>query len=397
LNASFQVDAAGAPPLSYLWTKDEVGLTDGGGISGSSTRSLSITDLALTNAGGYACVVTNSLGSVTSAVANLAVLLPPTSPPAIPGLVLHLPFDDNLEDVTGRGNNGTAIGSPTFVPDGVIGQALHYNTSTLNNVSGNPVTEADYVTLGIRPDLQFGSNVSFTVAYWIRLPVNYIGGNLPFFTDATNSTIHPGSTMHPGFAFSPSYGQTALTGNADAWPGGWAMTISDADLFGVGVYGDKGSINDGSWHHLVHVVDRILGAVTYLDGARAHDTIQQGRSVEAAGDIDTGAPTNIGQDPTGQYTEPGSADIDDLGVWHTALSPLEEASIYMAGLSNHLSFVGAPIILTEQRSTNQIILSWRAGMLKSSDSITGPFTNVTPVSPLNLSPTAARKFFRVQL
>jgi hypothetical protein len=391
LNASFQVDAAGTTPLSYLWTKDEVGLTDGGGISGSSTSILSITDLALTNAGGYACVVTNSLGSVTSAVANLTVLLPPTSPPAIPGLVLHLPFDDNLEDVTGRGNNGTAVGSPTFAPDGEISQALHYATGTSNNVSGNHVTEADYVTLGIRPDLQFSSNISFTVSYWVRLPPNYIGGDLPFFTDATNSTFNP------GFAFAPSYGQTARTGNAAAWPGGWCLTIFDAGGFGIGVYGDIGSINDGYWHHLVHVIDRSNGTVTYLDGVRAHDTIQQGRSAAAAGNIDTGAPANIGQDPTGQYPEPGSADIDDLGVWHTALSPLEAASIYMAGLSNHLSFVGAPIILTEQRLTNQIILSWRAGMLQSSDSITGPFTNVTPVSPLNLSPTAARKFFRVQL
>ena len=174
------------------------------------------------------------------------------------------------------------------------------------------------------------------------------------------------------------------------------MTIFDANYFGVGVYGDVGSINDGNWHHLVHVVDRSLGAVTYLDGVRAHDSIQQGRSAAAAGNIDTGAPANIGQDPTGQYPEPGSADIDDLGVWHRALSPLEAASIYMASL-NGLSVTSAPIFLTEQRSDNQIILSWPAGMLQSADSITGPFTNVTPVSPLNLSPTAARKFFRVQL
>jgi hypothetical protein len=391
LNASFQVDAAGTTPLSYLWTKDGVGLTDSGGISGSSTRALSIMGLDLTNAGGYGCVVTNSLGSVTSEVANLTVLWPPTSPPAIPGLVLHLPFDDNLEDVTGRGNNGTAVGSPTFVPDGVLGHALHYATSTSNNVSGNPVIEADYVTLGIRPDLQFGSNISFTVSYWVRLPPNYIGGDLPFLTDATNST------MNPGFAFAPSYGQTALTGNADAWPGGWAMTIFDANYFGVGVYGDVGSINDGNWHHLVHVVDRSLGAVTYLDGVRAHDSIQQGRSAAAAGNIDTGAPANIGQDPTGQYPEPGSADIDDLGVWHRALSPLEAASIYMAGLSNQLSPVPAPIFLTEQRSSNQIILSWPAGMLQSADSVTGPYTDMTPVSPLSVPPSAAKRFFRVRL
>jgi hypothetical protein len=331
------------------------------------------------------------LGSVTSAVANLTVLLPPTVPPAIPGLVLHLPFDNNLTDVTGRGNDGTAVGSPSFVPDGALGQALHYSTTTSNNISGNPVTEADYVILGIRPDLQFGSNISFSVAYWVRLPVNYIAGDLPFFSDATNSTTNP------GFTFSPSYGQTALTGSSTPWPGGWAMTILDLNSQGITVYGDIGSINDGNWHHLVHVIDRGSGAVTYLDGLRAHVNIEQGQSAASAGNLDTGAPANIGQDPTGQYPEPGSADIDDLGVWHKALSPLEAASIYMAGLSNQLSFVSAPITLLQRRSGNQIILSWPAGTLQSSDSVTGLYTNVTPVSPLSLTPSAGKQFYRVRL
>jgi len=175
------------------------------------------------------------------------------------------------------------------------------------------------------------------------------------------------------------------------------MTILDPSSHGVTVYGDIGSINDGNWHHLVHVIDRSLGAVTYLNGLRAHANVQQGQSVAAAGDIDSGAPANIGQDPTGQYPEPASADIDDLGVWHKALSPLEAASIYMAGLSNHLSFVGAPITLNQQRSGNQIILSWPAGMLQSADSATGPYTNVTPVSPLSITPSAGKQFYRVRL
>jgi hypothetical protein len=391
LNASFEVIAAGSTPLGYLWTKNGSGLSDGGTVSGSSTRTLTIANLALTDFGGYACIVTNAVGSITSAVAHLTVLLPPTSPPAIAGLVLHLPLDNNLTDVTGRGNNGTAVGAPTFVPDGVLGQALHYSTSTSNNVSGNPVTEADYVTLGVRPDLQFSSNISFSVVYWARLPANYIAGDLPFFTDSTNSTTNP------GFAFSPSYGQTALTGTSTPWPGGWAVSIFDFSNLGIEVYGDIGSINDGDWHHLVHSVDRAVGAVTYLDGLRSHQNVQQGVSATSAGNIDTGAPANIGQDPTGQYSEPGSADIDDLGVWRKALTPLEAASIYMAALSNHLSYVGAPITLTVQRSGSQIHLSWPAGMLQSADSVNGSYTDVTPIFPLTLSPAGVAAFYRVRL
>jgi hypothetical protein len=175
------------------------------------------------------------------------------------------------------------------------------------------------------------------------------------------------------------------------------MTIFDEVGSGVGVYGDIGSINDGNWHHLVHVIDRAVGAITYRDGLRAHPNVQQGFSAAAAGDIDTGAPTNIGQDPTGQYPEPGSADLDDLGVWHKALTPLEAASIYMAGVSNQLSFVGAPITLTIQRSGNQTLLSWPAGTLQSADTVSGPYTDLIPVSPLAVSPTATNKFYRVRL
>jgi hypothetical protein len=82
--------------------------------------------------------------------------------------------------------------------------------------------------------------------------------------------------------------------------------------------------------------------VTYLDGVAAHYVVAAGTSVAAAGNIDTGRPATIGQDPTGQYPESGSADIDDLGVWHRALTALEASSIYMAGVSNHLSFTGSP-------------------------------------------------------
>jgi len=94
--------------------------------------------------------------------------------------------------------------------------------------------------------------------------------------------------------------------------------------------------------HLVHSFDWTNGVVvTYLDGVIAR-YVSQVDSILTAGNIDTGRPAIIGQDPTGQYPETGSADMDDLGVWRKALSSLEAASIYMAAVSNHLSFTGSP-------------------------------------------------------
>jgi hypothetical protein len=46
---------------------------------------------------------------------------------------------------------------------------------------------------------------------------------------------------------------------------------------------------------------------------------------------------------------------------------------------------------------NNLQLSWPAGTLQSADNVTGPYTDVTPKSPLTVSPTAAKKFYRVRL
>lgn len=381
--ATFAVSAAGSVPLTYQWYKGNTALFDTATITGSGTRALTINPLDLTDSGSYHCQITNVAGVTNSATVTLTVLSPPTTPIAIPGLVLHLPFDNTLSDATGRGNNGTPHGSPTFVTDGKLGQALHYETHTVNDTSGSNVTSAAYVSLGVIPDLQFSSNVNFSVSYWIRLPAfNGVGdeGDLPFFTDTV------GSTFGFGYVFAPSYKL-----------GGWAFSLFDAGGNGQGVYGASYSIDDGFWHHLVHTFDRQRGVVNYLDGVVAPYTNQAGSTIVAAGNIDNGQSATIGQDPTGLYTEPGSGDIDDLGVWKKALTPLEVEAIYLGAISNGVSFVGAPVTLTKQVSGGNMTLSWTAGTLQAAGAVTGPYTNVTPTSPYVVPLTGPQRYFRTKL
>ncbi len=71
--ATFTVSATGTGPLSYQWKYN------GSVLSGATGSTLTLNSVQPTNAGDYTVVVTNSAGSVTSAVATLTVLVPPTA------------------------------------------------------------------------------------------------------------------------------------------------------------------------------------------------------------------------------------------------------------------------------------------------------------------------------
>ncbi len=79
-SAIFSVVASGNPAPTYQWEVSTNGgstwsrLTDGTGISGSATATLTLSGVAVTlNGNEYACVVINSQGSVTSQSATLSV------------------------------------------------------------------------------------------------------------------------------------------------------------------------------------------------------------------------------------------------------------------------------------------------------------------------------------
>jgi len=85
--ASFNVVAAGQAPLSYQWQTNGgsgfVNLSNGGSFSGATSNILTLAGITTNQALAYRVIVTNSLGSVTSSVANLAVL-PFVAPPTVP-------------------------------------------------------------------------------------------------------------------------------------------------------------------------------------------------------------------------------------------------------------------------------------------------------------------------
>src|ERR1017187_9087783 len=70
-DVSFSVQASGTAPLSYQWYYNTNTV-----LTNATDSVLSLTNVQLTDAGGYSVMVTNGNGSITSAVARLTVNLP---------------------------------------------------------------------------------------------------------------------------------------------------------------------------------------------------------------------------------------------------------------------------------------------------------------------------------
>ena len=324
-------------------------------------------------------VASNPVGTNSSVAVNVVVLPPVTFANATNNLVLHLKFDGDYNDASGRGNNGTPVGSPQFVL-GKIGQALQYSTET--NSTG-AVTNSSYVTLGTPQDLLFGASNSFSVAFWVKLPNGSASGDLPFFSSAI------GSANSPGFTFAPSF-------QAGGWQ--WDLyQIIGTVTNNINPIGPANSINNGAWHHFAATFDRGAKlALTYLDGAQVDST-----SIASIGAFDTTNSISIGQDPTGSYPQAGSATLDDLGVWRRVLSPIEVYEVYYSG-----SHFGAaldaygPVTIGVSTSSRSTVLIWQAGILMQSDSPAGTWTSVPNANaPTFTLPSTggATKFYRVRL
>ncbi|MGA2656493.1 MAG: LamG-like jellyroll fold domain-containing protein [Verrucomicrobiota bacterium] len=374
-SVTFSTFVGGTLPITLQWH-------NGAGPVASATNStLALTNVALGDTGTYTLWATNAAG-VSSTNVTLTVLPAVGYANVTNGLGLHLKFDGDASDSSGHGNNGTLEGSPTFVT-GKVGKALHYSTMTDTGASGGTVTNANYVSLGTPTNLNFGaSGSSFSVAFWIRLPANYLAGDLPFFGSAV------GSDNSFGFTFSPSYNL-----------GGWQWCLDDGTN-DIDVNGANNSINDGAWHHLAFTFDRVANrGLTYLD-----EVLVQSTAMAGLGNFDSGTNVCIGQDPTGAYKEPGSADIDDLGVWARVLSPAEICDIWSAASSAGRSFdTVAPssgVTVTVTRAARAVQLSWPNGTLLESSSLAGPWKAVPGAAAPSYTvspPTGAAMFYRVQV
>jgi hypothetical protein len=355
---NFPVGATGGRPLTFAFFKDN------SLVASSTNNTFAIHDLQTVNVGNYRVAVMNSYGAVTGAVASLKIYAGPLSS----NLVVHLTFDGNLNDVSGRGNNAAyqnngaaANPNPTFLP-GKLGNA--FQVTTLIDSS-----DYEYATFGYPTDLQFGATNDFSFSFWC----NYTnqGDDIPLI-----SCKDWDSSSNPGWGLFTQAGgnyRINVTG-----PNGGTDKFSQTDT--------PNTLKDGNWHHVaVSIQHAPFGQSAfvygYLDGvlvskhpmalAGTVDTFglpltDHQTSVPIPASIQSQFQVNIGQDGTGLYTDNHSGHLvgllDDFGIWRRALTAREVGAIYIAGMAGKdLSQVTTPEELFMTISGSNVNLSWMGG------------------------------------
>ena len=206
--ATFGVTAAGTLPLSYQWFFNQTNA-----LLGATNTSLTLPDVQPSDAGGYSVVVTNSAGSVTSTVATLTVLVPPT--------IVVQPTDQTLTlggTATFRvvaagsaplsyqwffgqtnllsGSTNASLGLPGVQPSDAGGYSV-----VVANAAGSVASVVATLTVLIPPSItgqpadvvtNQGANVAFSVAATGTPPLHYQwwfdGTNQ--IASATNATVN---------------------------------------------------------------------------------------------------------------------------------------------------------------------------------------------------------------
>ena len=235
-SASFSVVAAGAPTLTYQWSREEIE------IPGATAATLTLSNLAATALGNYTVVVRNPVGSVTSAAVPLVLTgLPPvvvTAPPA--------------RTVAAGGTATLAVvasGSPTLVYQWRrAGLAITGNTSAATASLVLPNAQAaDAALYDVVITNSVGSVTSAAALLSVTpaaptIAVAPVAQTVAPGTTATLTVVASGTTP---FVYQWRRGGVAITGNVSATTATLAIpaaTSADAGSYDVVITNALGAV-----------------------------------------------------------------------------------------------------------------------------------------------------------
>lgn len=224
-------------------------------------------------------------------------------------LIAHYTFDGNYLDTSGNKFHAFEFGNPTFVSDGVVGQALRFDGLD------------DYLELPDVHELDFGTS-DFTIAFWYRVGGDQNG------RPAIIGNKNWRSTSSPGWIVSSNYGYGS---NGDDL----VINLSNGEKSIVGSVAMDVDFN--SWHFVVTRIKR-GDKMSLLRSKKGSYALQEDDISSLTGSLSTDDKIRIGTSH-GACGEKGftEMDLDDLGIWLRALSSEEVEQIWMAGRKNGLN------------------------------------------------------------
>ena len=253
--AGFSVAAVGSP-LAYQWYKDSIALSDGPRVLGSTTPTLTLSNVFGGDAGHYSVLITNAFGSVTSTVALLTVLDP---------LITNQPVSQLLNAGQTANFSVSAVGTPPAYQWRKNGQSLAGVTSPAFSLTN--VQWADRGNFDVLVSNQFGCVTSVVSELKVNL--------------AIPDTVGAGADGEvDGFAEQPdgrllvfgSFG--SLAGQARTSLGRFDSTWLLDPGFISPISGTSGSFGPGVWAIGMQLDSKllILGGFHQLNG-QEHDLI----------------------------------------------------------------------------------------------------------------------------
>jgi hypothetical protein len=224
--AQFNVAAAGSGPLSYQWFKS-IGGGPAQAIHGANLPAYAIASAQPANAGDYSVVISNAAGSVTSVVASLAIIVPPsiTGDPGDQSVDVNSPVTFNVS-ATGTaplayqwfksvdGGPAQAISGangPSYTISSAQSSDEAFYFAVVSNSGGNATSAAARLTVNVAPvigaphimangafafTLHGQSNTSYYIDFTSALPnwtnlttVTLTSNSLPVIDNAASNNV----------------------------------------------------------------------------------------------------------------------------------------------------------------------------------------------------------------
>lgn len=291
----------GPKGVSFQWFKDGkvVDLGRASTVDGNVVR----VDTALLSSGSYSVLASNGPATRLSD----PILVSNSTVDLSNGLILHMPFDGNARDTSGKNNHGTVDGA-TLAKDrfGTADRAYFFNGNSRIKVDHNPALNA----------------YPITVSCWFQTTDPNPGHMVEKYENATWNGWGL-AVEDVGYEPSPAF-KAAATGFLMRTRQNYMIGGYD----GQPTFGGGGPLNDGVWHQAVMVVDGSSGRI-FVDG-KLVDTQSW---VGPAGSPTGGWPLYIGHRPRnltsmGDFNPDFKGSIDDVRIYGRALSDVEVLALY---------------------------------------------------------------------